>query len=69
MDNMSSMEQFWEVTCYATLNKLPDFFLYIFLKERVYMNNTWILVDLKHTAGQAADSTDQQTLWNITYST
>jgi hypothetical protein len=40
----------------------PDFFLWGFLKERVYRNNTRNLEDFKHTNEVTITDTDQQNL-------
>jgi hypothetical protein len=47
----------------------PDFFLWDFLKQRVYSNNPRILEDIKHNTEQAAADTDQQTLQKAAKST
>jgi hypothetical protein len=42
----------------------PDFFLWGFLKERVYSNNLPGLEELKHNIEQTAANTDPETLAN-----
>jgi hypothetical protein len=46
-----------------------DFFVLVFLKERVYSNNSRSLGELKHNVEQSVANTDPETLGNVARNT
>jgi hypothetical protein len=66
LSRLSQQSGLSQVATTISTSYLPDFFLWVFLKERIYLNNPQSFKELKHNIEQTITNIEPETLHKVT---